>query len=99
MMLWPLFGSLNQLPAALSVGVVTIYMRIRGLNILSAFIPMLIMLVITVWAMVENLVHFIDRGDRLLIVLSLLILGLTTWLMISSVISLFREKSPVLAGR
>ncbi len=93
MMLWPLFGSLNQLLAALSLGVVTLYMRIKGLNILYTFIPMLIMLVLTLWAMVENLIDFVAAGDMTLIVLSLLILGLTSWLMISSASALAGHKS------
>ena len=54
---------------------------------------MLIMLVLTLWAMVENLIGFVDTGDMTLIVLSLLILGLTSWLMISSASALAGQKS------
>jgi carbon starvation protein len=93
MMLWPLFGSLNQLLAALALGIVTVYMRLKGLNILYTFIPMLIMLVLTIWAMIENLFGFIEKTDMVLITLSLLILGLTTWLMISSMNALFRRQA------
>ncbi len=93
MMLWPLFGSLNQLLAALSLGIVTVYMRLKGLNILYAFIPMLIMLFLTIWAMVENLFLFMAEGDMVLIMISLLILGLTAWLMISSAAALFRREN------
>ena len=52
MVLWPLFGSLNQLMAALALGVVTVYMAARKIPIWYTLIPMLLILVLTLWAMV-----------------------------------------------
>ncbi len=98
MMLWPLFGSLNQLLAALSLGIVTVYMRLKGINIIYTFVPMLIMLFVTIWAMIENLFGFIEAGDMVLIILSLLILGLTGWLMVSSASALFKKETVGIAG-
>ena len=84
MILWPLFGSLNQLMAALALGVVTAYMAARRMNILYTLVPMLIILAMTLWAMVENLAGFIRDGEVVLIVISALILVLTAWLTTSS---------------
>ncbi|MBN1157794.1 MAG: carbon starvation protein A [Bacteroidales bacterium] len=90
LILWPLFGSLNQLLAALALGLVTIYLIRKRINILVAFIPMIFVLVITVWSMFQNLIQYMDQQDVLLTVLSSVILVLTAWLLITSVISLFR---------
>ena len=88
MVLWPLFGSLNQLMAALALGVVTVYMAARKIPVWYTLLPMLVILTLTLWAMVENLAGFIGDGEYLLMVLSGVILGLTAWLTISSLIVL-----------
>ena len=88
MVLWPLFGSLNQLMAALALGVVTVYMAARKIPVWYTLLPMLVILTLTLWAMVENLAGFIGDGEYLLMMLSGVILGLTAWLTISSLIVL-----------
>lgn len=91
MVLWPLFGSLNQLMAALALGVVTVYMAARKIPVWYTLLPMLVILTLTLWAMVENLAGFIDDGEYLLVVLSGVILGLTAWLTLSSLIVLLKR--------
>jgi carbon starvation protein len=91
MVLWPLFGSLNQLMAALALGVVTVYMASRKMPVWYTMLPMLVILILTLWAMVENLGGFITDGEWLLVALSGLILGLTAWLTVSSMLALFRR--------
>jgi carbon starvation protein len=60
MKLWPLFGTSNQLLAALALLVVTLYLKRRGgFKFLVTAIPCLIMLVITNWAMVQNELIFL----------------------------------------
>jgi len=90
LVLWPLFGALNQLLAALGLGVATVYLARKGKNILLAAIPMLFMLVMTVWAMAINLRHFLEVGDTLLIFLSLAIFAITAWITASVAICLRR---------
>lgn len=89
MVLWPLFGSLNQLLAGLALAVVSVYLRIKNINYLFTLIPMIFVLVITIWAMVENLLRFLEKQDYVLIFLSVLILVLTLILLITGVKSLF----------
>ena len=91
MVLWPLFGSLNQLMAALALGVVTVYMAARKIPVWYTMLPMLVILVLTLWAMVENLAGFVKDQEYLLVVLSAIILGLTAWLTISSLAALLRR--------
>ncbi len=92
MVLWPLFGSLNQLMAALALGVVTLYFYTKKKPIWYTAIPMILILVFTLWAMVENLKGFIKDGEVVLVVLSAIILFLTTWLAISSLMALSRKR-------
>jgi len=93
MVLWPLFGSLNQLMAALALGVVTVYFASKKIPIYYTLVPMIVILVLTIWAMIENLMGFNRNGEYLLVVLSTLILLLTAWLTGSSVLALIRKRS------
>jgi carbon starvation protein len=97
MILWPLFGSLNQLMAALALGVVTVYMASRKIPVWYTMLPMLVILILTLWAMVENLVVFFTDGAWLLVILSAIILGLTGWLTISSILALLGRRSEQLS--
>ena len=81
MVLWPLFGNLNQLLAALALGIVSIYLFHKKNNILITLIPMIGVFLVTIWAMLINLLDFWGKQDYLLIGLSVIILGLTLWLL------------------
>ena len=88
LMLWPMFGALNQLLAALGLTVATVYLAKKGKNILFTLVPMIFMLGMTIWAMVINLQKFHAAGNALLFSLSLVILVLTAWLLVSAAFSL-----------
>lgn len=91
MVLWPLFGSLNQLMAALALGVVTVYLAARKIPVWYTLVPMTLILILTLWAMVGNLSGFISDKEWLLVFLSAIILGLTAWLTLSSILALIRR--------
>jgi len=60
MKLWPLFGSANQLLAALALLVITIYLKRKGgRKFIATAIPCLLMLLITNWAMIRNEIAFL----------------------------------------
>lgn len=93
LLLWPMFGALNQLLAALGLGVVTLYLYHKGKSYLLTFIPMLLILGMTLWAMINNIIGFIRKDDTILVLFSVIILLLTAWLLIGGIFSLFqREK-------
>ncbi|MCD6598555.1 MAG: carbon starvation protein A [Bacteroidales bacterium] len=92
MSLWPLFGSLNQLLAALALAVVSVYLFQRKKKYMITFIPMIFVLAMTIWAMIENLITFFKNSDLVLVVLSGLTLILTIWLMISIIFALIKYK-------
>ncbi len=58
--LWPLFGAVNQLLAALALLVITLYLKRKGgLKYLVTALPCLFMLVMTLWAVIVNERNFI----------------------------------------
>ena len=91
--LWPLFGTVNQLLAALALLVVTMYLKKKGgLKYLVAGIPCIIMLVLTGWAMVHNEITYIRNQNILLTVIGGLVFLLAEWMTIETVILFFRDK-------
>ncbi len=92
MLLWPLFGALNQLLAALGLAVVSVYLYHKKKNVLYTLIPMILVLGVTVWAMAQNIHQFATREHYVLMVISVFILILTVWLLYNSICSLVRKK-------
>ena len=86
MKLWPLFGITNQLLAALTLLVVTLYLKRRGgWKFLITAVPCDIMLVITCWAMVKNEMIFIAEKNWLLAALGAGIFALALWMTVEAV--------------
>ncbi len=98
LILWPLFGSLNQLLAALALAVVTVYLILRKKNFWLTGIPMLFVLMFTLWSMIDNLLRFSRQKDILLAGISAVIILLTAWLLIAAVISLVKKWKPAPSG-
>lgn len=96
MLLWPLFGSANQLLAALALLVVTMYLRRQpGIKYLVTAIPCLVMLVITNWAMVENELDYLAQGNWLLVAIGGLVFTLALWMTVEAVRAFFQWPSPM----
>jgi carbon starvation protein len=97
--LWLMFGAMNQLLAALGLGIISIYLYHKGKNYLVAFIPMLFVLTITVWAMINNVLSLSkpavikEKESILLLIIAVLVLLLTAWMLISGVRSLFINRN------
>jgi len=95
MVLWPLFGSANQLLAALALLLVTLYLKRKGgLKFIVTAVPCLIMLVITNWAMVKNEIDFINKADWLLVIIGGGIFALALWMTIEALIAFFNPPRP-----
>ena len=90
MILWPLFGSANQLLASLALLVITLYLKRKGgLKFLVTALPCLVMLTITSWAMVENEKMFMRNQDWLLVAIGAIIFLLAAWMTVEAVIVFF----------
>jgi len=93
MKLWPLFGTANQLLAALALLVITLYLKSKGgLKFIVTALPCLIMLVVTNWAMVKNEIIFLTNekyaGEKwLLSVIGAGIFVLALWMTIEALLA------------
>ena len=92
--LWPLFGTVNQLLAALALLVVTMYLKKSGgLKYLVSGIPCIIMLIVTGWAMVLNEIKFCADRNILLIVIGAVVFLLAVWMTAETLVMFFRSKA------
>ncbi len=95
MKLWPLFGTSNQLLAALALLVITIYLKRKGgCKFIVTAVPCLIMLVITNWAMVKNETIFLTEQNWLLVTIGAGIFALALWMTVEALIVFFSVTHP-----
>ena len=93
LILWKLFGSTNQLLAALGLMVITVYLVKRGKPFVYSFIPMLFLFAMTLWAIVAQIKTFWSSEERAypLIILSVVIVMLSVWMITEAAISVRRK--------
>ncbi|MCW9706055.1 carbon starvation CstA family protein [Fodinibius salsisoli] len=99
-LLWPLFGTSNQLLAGISFLLITIWLKRRGRPIIYTVVPMIFLLAMTLWAMTEQVVFEwsgLGTGDSHLLLFSFgaVILGFALWILIESASILFGEEEDV----
>lgn len=87
LILWPLFGSTNQLLAGLALLVVAMYLKRIQKPIFFIVIPLLMMLVIPSWALVKQIQGFYAKEQYLLIGFGCFILVLQVWMVIEAIIA------------
>jgi carbon starvation protein len=89
LLLWPLFGTTNQLLAGLVLLTITVYLLKKGRPLIYTLIPMLFMLIVATWALVLNVKSFLDGGDLFLATLGIVFFLLALW-MIGEAIRVYR---------
>ncbi len=80
MVLWPLFGTTNQLLAGLALLVITLYLARKGKPIIYTLLPMIFIMGMTLWAMLLNIRQYIKDDNWLVAVIGSVILILALWL-------------------
>ena len=79
MRLWPLFGTTNQLTAALSLLVITLFLIRLGRSVWISVIPMVFLFFMTTWAMVLNLLKYWSESHAVLLVVGGAVFVLELW--------------------
>jgi len=93
MKLWPLFGTVNQLLAALALLVVTMYLKKKGgMKFLLTFAPSVIMLNLTIWALIYKLSDFFTQQNWLLFAIGITILVLAIWMVAEALLLLCKKQ-------
>lgn len=92
--LWQLFGTTNQLLAAMGLLIVSIYLYRTKKPIWYALLPMAFMLVLTIYAMLFKLRDFWLETPRNmpLIVTSIILIIISLWILVEAVIVLAKLK-------
>lgn len=89
-LLWPLFGAINQLLAGLAFLVITFWLRRRGLPVAFALAPGILMLILPAIAMSLNLRDFAQNHNWLLFCFGFLTLLIEVW-MIAEAASMWKK--------
>lgn len=93
--LWTLFGTTNQLTAGLALAVIAVWVTRNGRNAAAQLVPLVFLLVMTVWALVLNLRTFVENRDWVLAPVDLIILVLALWLVVEAGVALRRARAGV----
>jgi carbon starvation protein len=97
LLLWPLFGSMNQLLAGLALVVVSYWLKQQGRNYVVTLLPSLIILVFTSWALVHTLGSLYDSGNVPSLIIGSVALVLQVWLTIEALSMMLRGSAPAAA--
>ena len=93
MVIWPLFGTTNQLLAALTLAIITVMLVRKRRPYLPVLLPLLFVLVMTVYALLVQIVEFYNEGNWLLLVMDLVILVAAAWVVVESAMAIGRARN------
>ncbi|RNF39133.1 carbon starvation protein A [Planococcus salinus] len=101
-LLWPLFGTANQLLAGISLLLISIWLRKLGRNYMVTIIPMIFLMFMTLWAMFEQVftewAWYADGSNMLLFVFGAIIFVFTLWIILTAVQALLKKTDPDFSG-
>ncbi|GAA3712907.1 carbon starvation protein A [Zhihengliuella alba] len=92
MLIWPLFGTTNQLLAGLTLAIVAVMLIKRRRPVLPALIPLTFVLVMTVIALLVQMVDFYQAQNWLLLGLDIVILIAAVWVIAEAVTAMGRAR-------
>lgn len=102
-LLWPLFGTANQLLAGISLLLISIWLKRLGRNYLVTIIPMAFVMFMTLWAMFQQVLFewsfFGSSSNMLLFIFGAIIFVFAIWITITAISALSgKYESKVPAG-
>ena len=99
LVIWPLFGSTNQILAGITLLIITVMLIKLGRPARYTMLPMIFVLTISFWAGVVKLIEFYRDGNWLLVLIDAIVLvtSLLVMLEAASVISRFRRSGAAVA--
>ncbi|MEZ6131058.1 MAG: carbon starvation protein A [Planctomycetaceae bacterium] len=96
LILWPLFGAINQLLAGLAFMVTVFYLWRRGRPIWFAAVPMVVMLIMPAWAMLWNMFNaqsgWWQHDKQLLFWIGAVVLVIQAWMVVEAFLLLPKVK-------
>ena len=100
MLIWPLFGTTNQLMAGLTLSVVVIILTQLRRPTWPVLIPLVFVTAMSLWAAVLQLRTFLDAGNWLLLVLDVIIICCAIWVIVEAFTAITKaRKDPAVTWR
>ncbi|MDE0584924.1 carbon starvation protein A, partial [Planococcus sp. A6] len=97
-LLWPLFGTSNQLLAGISLLLISIWLRKLGRNYMITIIPMVFLMFMTLWAMFQQVflqwAWYNEGSNTLLFVFGAIIFVFTLWIILTAAQALMSKSNP-----
>lgn len=88
-LLWPLFGTANQLLAGISLLLISVWLKRLGRNYLITLIPMVFLIFMTLYAMIQQVVFqwswFGNDTNMLLFTFGAIIFVFAVWIMLTAI--------------
>ena len=92
MVIWPLFGTTNQILAGLTLSILAVMLMRKRRPVLPVMIPLLFVLLVSVYAALIQLGGFYREGNWLLLVMDAIIVIAAVWVIVESAIALSRAR-------
>lgn len=93
MLIWPLFGTTNQILAGLTLAILAVMLMRRRRPVLPVMIPLVFVLFVSVYALIIQLGSFYAEGNWLLLILDVIILVAAVWVIVESAVALNRART------
>ena len=92
MVIWPLFGTTNQLMAALTLSIICVMLLQLRRPVLPVLIPLVFVAIVSVYALIIQLGTFFETQNWLLLVLDVIILVCALWVIVEAVAAMNRAR-------
>jgi carbon starvation protein len=92
LVIWPLFGTTNQLLAGLTLLVISVYLLKLGRPTRYTLVPLSFLMVMTIAALLVQLRAFWNAGNYFLVLLDALILVAAVWVALEALAALHRAR-------
>jgi carbon starvation protein len=93
LIIWPLFGTTNQLLAGLTLLVISVILMKKGRRTVFTIVPFIFLLTMTIFALLWQLAQFWRNEQYFLVVMDVLILVATIWVGLESLGALMRART------
>src|SRR5699024_5236795 len=93
MIIWPLFGTTNQLLAALTMSILVVILLRTKRPVWPVLIPLIFVFFVSMYAAIIQLGTFIAEGNWLLVVIDAIILMAAVWVVLAAVSSMVRTRN------
>ena len=93
--LWPIFGASNQMLAALTLMVLTLYFWQKNKPALALLIPMILVMLVTIVTLCLKAMEFYNQNTTLFVI-NLFLIGLVLWMIVEGII-VFQKKRKITA--